>query len=249
MKTQILILIFVLISVPAFPQSNIQKTIELKKGQKVELSIDDASLINIRGWNEDYMEINAMVQINNGVNNDSYKLEVNEKSSIVYIEGYIQNKDQLPRMIQIKMGDQVYSFNTDDSNSPEIKKFYEEHGREGIQWTSHGVMWNINYEIKIPHQTALKIDSKFAMIDIDDFEGNVQANSKHGGVDFAVESTRKMNFNLKSDWGEIFTNLNLKFDSGQNLDHKEVTCSLNGGGGLLVELESKHGNIYLRDAK
>ena len=249
MKTYISILVFLSAFIPVFPQATIQKTIELDKNQKVALLINDANLINIRGWNEDYMEITAMVDINNNMNNDSYQLEVNEKTGTVYIEGFIQEKDKLPRIMRIKKADQVYSFNTNDSKSPEILKFYEEHGREGIQWTSHGVMWEIKYEIKIPNHTELKIESKFAMIDIDGFEGNLYANSKHGGVDFAVESTRSMDFNLKSDWGEIFTNLNLVFDSGKNQDNKEVTCSLNGGGGKIAELESKHGNIYLRDAR
>ena len=249
MKPLILIIAYFFSTAQVFPQANIQKTIEVNKGQKVEMLIDDANLINIRGWDEDYMEIIALVQINNDMNNESYQLEVNEKAGTVYIEGFIQDKDKLPRMIQIKKGDQVYFFNTDDSKSPEIMKFYEEHGRDGIQWTSHGVMWDIKYEIKTPNNTELKIVSKFAMIDIDNFEGNVQASSKHGGVDIAVESSNKVDFNLKSDWGEIFTNLNLKFDSDFNKDQKEITCSLNGGGDLFAELESKHGNIYIRDSK
>jgi hypothetical protein len=249
MKTHILILLFVFVTVQVLSQSDVHKTVELKKGQKVILSIDDANLINIRGWDEDHMEINAMVLINNGNNDDSYQLEVGEKNGIIYIDGFIHNKDKLPRMIQIKKGGHVYSFNTDDSKGPEITKFYEEYGRDGVQWTSHGVMWDINYEIRVPNNTELEVNSKFAMIDIDNYKGNIHANSKHGGVDIAVESSRKIDFNLKSDWGEIFTNLNLKFDSGLNKDQKEITCSLNGGGSLFAELESKHGNIYIRDAR
>jgi hypothetical protein len=249
MKTHFLLLLFVIITVQAQSQSGIQKTAEIKKGQKVVLVIDDANLINIRGWDENYIEINATVLINNGNNDDAYQLEVAEKNGIMHIEGFIQNKDKLPRMIQIKKAGQVYSFNTDDSRGPQIMKFYEEHGRDGIQWTSHGVMWDINYDVRIPNDSHLHVNSKFAMIDIDDFEGNIQASSKHGGVDVAVEPSRKIDFNLKSGWGEIFTDLNLTFDSGLNKDHKEITCSLNGGGSLFAELESKHGNIYIRDAR
>lgn len=248
MKIHILIILFVFVSLQVFSQSDIQKTVELKKGQKLIISIDDANLINIRGWDEDHMEINVMVLINNGNNDDSYQLEAGEKNGIVHIEGSIQNKDKLPRMIQIKKGGQVYSFNTDDNKGPEIMKFYEEQGREGIEWTSHGVMCDIKYEIRIPNNTDLKVNSRFAMIDIDDFEGNIQASSKHGGVDIAIESSKKIDFNIKSDWGEIFTNLNLIFDAGYSKDYKEITCSLNGGGNLFAELESKHGNIYIREA-
>lgn len=249
MKSLILIFAFFFTANHVFPQSSINKSIEVKKGQGVHVSIDDAQLINVRSWNENYMEITASIQINNGKNNDSYTMEVYEKAGRVHVDGIIRNKDKLPKMIQMKKGDQVYSFNTDDSKSPEIMKFYEEYGREGILWTSHGVMWEINYEIKIPSSVELNINSKFAMIDIENYEGNVQANSKHGGVDYALDSNKKMDFNLKSDWGEIFTNLDLNFNTGHKRDEREVTCSLNGGGGPLAILESKHGNIYLRDAK
>jgi hypothetical protein len=109
-------------------------------------------------------------------------------------------------------------------------------------------MWDINYEIRIPNNTDLEVNSRFAMIDIDDFEGNIQASSKHGGVDVAVEPSRKIDFSLKSGWGEIFTDLNLTFDPGYRRDQREITCSLNGGGRLFAELESKHGNIYIREA-
>jgi len=249
MKTliQILACFFVVINVTA--QSEIQKSINIENGQNVNIEINDANLIDVKGWDENYISINATIQINNGINDDSYKIETHNESGAVYIAGFIQDKDQLPRIIQIKKGDQIYSFNTDDRNSPEIKKFYEEHGQDGIQWTSHGVMWTIKYEISVPQNTRLKIDSKFGLIDIENFNGNLQANSKHGGVDLAVKPTRKIDFNLKSEWGEIFTDLKLKFNEADLNRSTEINCKLNGGGGPVTVLESKHGNIYLREMK
>ena len=175
--------------------------------------------------------------------------DVSNEGGEVFAKGFIQNKDQLPRIKKKKKGDQIYSFNTDDINSPDIRKFYEEQGKDGIQWTSHGVMWDILYEISVPQHIQLNIHSKFGLIDIENFNGSIQANSKHGGVDLAVNASRKMDFNIKSDWGEIFTDLDLNFDKTKLRKWTEFTCNLNGGGGAMASLESKHGNIYLRESK
>ena len=238
---------FIFINVSA--QTSLLETNYVKNNQKVNIEINDANLINVSGWNESYISIKALIQINNGENDESYKIETQNKSGEVYIEGFIQDKDQLPRIIQIKKGDQIYSFNTDDLSSPEIQKFYDEQGKDGIQWTSHGVMWDIQYEISVPQHIQLSINSKFGLIDIENFNGSIQANSKHGGVDLAVNSSRKMDFNLKSDWGEILTDLNLNFNKTEFKKWTEITCDLNGGGGTMAILESKHGNIYLRESK
>lgn len=238
---------FVLINLSA--QSTLEESIEVKRNQKVNITISDANLINVTGWNENHILVKAIVQINNGKNDDSYKIETEEKDGEIYIEGFIRDKNQLPRIIQIKKGDQIYSFNTDDMNSPDIQKFYEEQGSDGIQWTSHGVMWDIQYEISLPQHIQLNIKSKFGLIDIENFDGSIQANSKHGGVDLAVNASKKIDFNLKSDWGEIFTDLDLKFDNSKTKNLSNFSCNLNGGGGTMASLESKHGNIYLRESK
>ena len=57
------------------------------------------------------------------------------------------------------------------------------------------------------------------MIDIKNFNGSIQANSKHGGVDLAVNASRKMDFHLKSDWGEIYTDLPIHSHAEQSADH------------------------------
>jgi hypothetical protein len=249
MKKLIALFVFFFIWATVFAQTSLQETVDVSRNQKVNITVNDANLINISGWDENYISIKASVQINNGKNDDSYKIEIQNKEGAVYIEGFIRNKDQLPRIIQIKKGDQIYSFNTDDINSPDIQKFYEEQGKDGIQWTSHGVMWDIQYEISIPQHVHLNVHSKFGLIDIENFNGSLQANSKHGGVDLAVNASRKMDFNIKSDWGEIFTDLDLNFDKTKIRKWTEFSCDINGGGGTLASLESKHGNIYLRESK
>jgi hypothetical protein len=249
MKKLITVFACFLVWMNVIAQSTLQETIEVNKNQKVNITISDANLINVSGWDENHILVKATVRINNGKNDDSYKINTENKNGEVYIEGFIQEKSQLPRIIQIKKGDQVYSFNTDDMNSPDIQKFYEEQGHDGIQWTSHGVMWDIQYEISIPQHVQLNINSKFGLIDIENFNGSIQANSKHGGVDLAVNTSSKMDFNLRSDWGEIFTDLDLRFDKNGSKNWTQISCDLNGGGGTLASLESKHGNIYLRASK
>ena len=249
MKQLTLSLGIILCHLIAFSQTEISKRIDVKNGQEVSIECLDANLINVTGWDENYISLLAKVRINNGQNDDAYLVNVSTEKGTIHITGSILDKDQLPKMIQIKKGDQIYTFNTDDKNSPEIQQFYNEQGKDGIQWFSHGVMWHIDYEIMIPQSVNLNITSKHGLIEIDNYRGPISANSKHGGVDMAISPNSKSEINLSTDWGEVFTDLNLKYNEIPSGNKTVVSCRMNGGGGPSVILESKHGNIYFREMK
>lgn len=246
MKKMIIGLYLILCNLVVFSQTEISRQVDVNKGQEVSIECSDANLINVSGWEENYISLQARVSINNGNNDDAYSIDITHEKGSLLIAGSIMDKDELPIMIQIKKGDQIYSFNTSDMNSPEIQQFYKDQGREGVQWVSHGVMWHIEYEIMVPQSINLNITSKHGLIEINNFGGPVLANSKHGGVDMAISPNAKSEFNLKSDWGEVFTNITLEYNEIKPGNITEISCEMNGGGGPLVVLESKHGNIYLR---
>ena len=210
-----------------------------------------AELINIRGWDGNTIELSAEVLINMGKNDDAYQFSLTDTNGGKEINGDIKDYDKLPEVIQIKKGGQVFYFDTDDWNSPQIKKFYEEEGREGISWSSHGVARAIKVEIKVPRNLgSLEVTSKFGLIDIENLNIPVKATSKHGGVDMAISSSNTNEFELDSKWGTIYTNLDLDFKTMKGFedsnDWSHVECSINGGVGPKIELISQHANIYLR---
>lgn len=247
-----IVLMFLLVTVSwqVFSQTILAERIEVKSGQKVIIDFAYANEVNVRGWDNNYISIEAKVLINMGKNDDSYIIKVGDSGGEKTITGFIKDKDNLPQMIQIKKGGQIYYFETGDWDNPKIKQFYEENGRNGIDWMSHGVAWEIDVEIKVPKDIDLKVISKHGIIDIENFPGAVKANSKHGGVDITIPGNSRNKFNLRTQWGEIYTNLDFNFSektfSSKSSSWNKVVCTLDNGSGALIDLESKHGNLYLR---
>jgi len=234
-----------------FAQTNITESVNVKAGDDIAMEFPYAELIDIRGWDGNTIELTAEVNINMGKNDDAYQFNLTNENGNQEIIGQIKDFDKLPEMIQIKKGGQVFYFDTEDWNSPEIKKFYEEEGREGISWSSHGVARKIKIEIKVPRNLgSMEVTSKFGLIDIEELNIPLKATSKHGGVDMMVSSSNTNEFTLDSKWGMIYTNLDLDFKTMKGFedsaDWSHVECSINGGNGPKIELISQHANIYLR---
>ncbi len=235
-----------------FAQTSEVEQVEIQGGQVASLEFDYANLINVRGWSERYIEIRSNVLINMGKNDNAWTVDVENTEKGKKITGYIKDRNKLPEMITIRKDGQTYYFDTNDWNSPALQAFYDEHERKGYQWMSHGLAWEIEIEIMVPVNIILDISSKHGLIDIENFTGQVVANSKHGGIDIAMPVSSTNHFDLNSRWGEIYTNLDFKFDKKSFPDGEKwnyVACSLNGGKGALIKLQSKHGNLYLRKGK
>lgn len=233
-------------------QSRTEKQVNILQGQTASFQIDYANLINIRGWDKSYIEIRSDVLINMGKNDDAWNIKTEDTDKGKKITGYIREREKLPEMITIKKNGQTYYFDRDASRGSALQKFYDEHGRGGYEWMSHGVAWEIEIEIMIPKNIILDITSKHGLIDIEDFTGEIVADSKHGGIDIAMPASSANRFDLNSRWGEIYTNLDFKYEKRSFPDGEKwntVISSLNGGNGDLIKLQSKHGNLYLRKGK
>jgi hypothetical protein len=246
---KIFIFIILLASVNySFAQSKISKRYEVNINQSIKLQCDDANIISIVGWSENYISIDASVRINNNQQNDAFQLEQVTDGNTIRITGLIKDKKNLPKVITIKKGDEVFTFNTDDWDSPEIQKFYKEHGKEGIEWTSHGISREINLVIKLPQKSDVMITSKHGIIEMENILGKVEANSTHGGIDVSVSKNMKGKLDAKTKWGTIYSNLNMEIDKESSSDKEwnNIIARINGGNGASLKLESRHANIYLR---
>jgi hypothetical protein len=72
--------------------------------------------------------------------------------------------------------------------------------------------------------------------------------SAHGLVDVTLPANTKANLTMDSDWGELYTDMNIEIDTsdeGMKTYSSKVKGTLNGGG-VNINLSSAHGNIYLR---
>lgn len=233
----------------SYAQSVITERYETSENQVIQLEFDDANIIKVEGWNENYISIEASISINDNTQNDAYTIEETSLKGAIKITGYLKDKEKLPQVIRIKKGDEIFTFNTDDRNSPEIQRFYQDHGEDGISWKSHGVSWDINLTVKLPRHNDIIITSKHGIIELHNISGNIEANSIHGGIDLTLNSNMKSKLNAMTKWGNIYSNVDLDIDieSSSNKEWNHIVANFNGGNGNSLTLESKHANIYLRN--
>lgn len=233
-------------------QDNINRTIPVRSGQNVEFDFRYPELIRISNWDRNEIGITGSVNINMGENNDAFELVVDEGSTIL-VTSKIRDYDKLPQRIVVRQDDKEYVFNTNDWNDPELQKFFDEHGRSGYQWISHGVMKDIKLTIMVPRNINVSVYAKHGLIELVDFTSSVRVNSKHGGVDVSIDPSDKVDLTVTSKYGDVYTNMDFAIDPKRNKDNLyslgSFSAALNGGGAYKLDVESKHGNIYLRRAK
>lgn len=244
----IYIFVLILSGSISYAQTNLAERYDVSTNQTIHLEFDDATIVNIQGWQENYVSIEASISINGNTQNDKYIISESVNNGNKIITGMLKDKNQIPRVISIKKGDELFTFQTDDWNAPEIQKFYDEHGEDGISWKSQGISWEIKLLIKVPRTNDLAINSKHGMIELVNLTGKVEANSIHGGIDLSVNSSLKCQLDAKTKWGDIYSNLDMNIDrnSSSNRDWNHIVATINGGSKQSITLESKHANIYLR---
>ena len=108
---------------------------------------------------------------------------------------------------------------------------------------------DILLEIKVPANTETVVESVYGMVEITSFNGPLTVVATYGGVDAAVKEQVVGQITAETNHGEIFSNLNAKFNgeaSRQGGFHTYVSAL--PGKGPAYKFDSKYGNVYLRKA-
>ena len=245
----LLSLLLLTLPVLLWGQTTVTKSVATRAEQPVTMTFTYPEQIKVEVWDKETVEVEANVSINRGENDDAFRINVDETGNALAISTEIVDRDELPERIMIHHGGQDHYFNTSDWSDPNVQAFLDQHGKENIQWTSHGPLIDILVKVFVPKNVDLKITSKFGLIEMKGITRSLTMDAKHGGLDLAVPSTTSgLAFEVACDWGEVYTDLDLDIVSsgeGRMLKDQQFTATLNGGG-QPVRLISKHGNIYLR---
>lgn len=243
----ILIIGLLSVGIAAQAQTKIEKSIATKAGQKLSLNFEDPKLIRLHTWDKNEIVIKGSVSINNGENDEAFQLEISQADNTVSVTSILKDKENIPRRIVIKKGDTEYFFKAKDNNDPAVQKFLEENGHD-YSYMSHGIIKEIELEIFIPKGMDTRIESKFGLIEVKDFQAPLVAVSKFGGIDASIVKSSTGELTARTQFGEILTNLDVKFDDKREKDHDKhwTIVSAKPGAGPRYVLESKFGKVYLR---
>jgi hypothetical protein len=231
----------------AHGQTKIEKLVPVKQGQQINFDFTWPELITFKTWAGSEIKIVAAVEINKGQNDEAFKFNVDETSSEINITSFIENYKNLPKRIVIHKGGQEYFFNTDDTNSPEVRKFKEENGDGGYDYINYGVIMDIVVEVWVPNNISIDVYSKFGMIEVFGFTGDMKIHSRFGGIDLSTSGKEAIKVGTK--FGEKFTNLTEPIKSisaGTHPGNWDWVMLGDTKSSKEHELKSDFGNIYIR---
>ena len=151
----------------------------------------------------------------------------------------------LPHRITIVDGAERIVFR----NKEELKKYQAEHGRSSYNHVSYGIDMDIILEIKVPRGMETMVESVYGLVEVKDFSGPLTVEATYGGVDAALTERSVGEVTAETNHGEIFSNLDAKFNgeaSRQGDFHTYVSAK--PGSGPKYIFDSKFGNVYIRKA-
>ena len=207
--------------------------------------------VKVQTWDKPDLLITGTVSINQGEHDSAFGLDVNVTSPEVVVVSSLKDKESIPHRISIKKGDREYFFKTSNFHDPEVQKFLAENGND-YSYRSSGILQDIQLTVFVPRNTPLKVESKHGIVEVLSFDGPLTIESKFGGADITFSTAPKGRITARSQYGEILTNLDVKFDqlpSGGKNGKRWTEITANQGNGPEVVVESKYGNIYLRKSK
>ena len=253
MKALIYIMLLFVASLNAIGQTTLEKSQSTRPGQKVKMEFKYPELVSIKTWDRNEIKIAASVSINNGQNDDAFDVTINDADGVLSIQSIINNYDEIPRRIMFSRNGEKHFFNTSDWNSPEVQAFLAKYGKNGYHHSSSGVIKDIKLTITVPKNITLDIESKFSTVEINGFSGPLAIYSKFGEVDLSVSAGSKNEIQAATKFGEIYSDLQVKFlgtaKGNPTIGKRTMVTAQVNGGGKMQQVESKFGDVYIRNSK
>ncbi|RAV97769.1 hypothetical protein [Pseudochryseolinea flava] len=243
MKKYTYLFVVMLISmVSASAQTQINKSIAIQSGQKISFVFDYPEMVRITTWDKSEIAIQGTVSINDGENDNAFELQTNTSGNTVVVKNIIRDFKNLPQRITVVRDGKKMVFHDKEA----LKKYQSENGKT-FESQSRGVDFEIILEIKVPRNVETTVQSTYGMVEVKDFTGPLTAISTYGGVDASVKEKLMGELVAETNFGQIYSNLDVKFIGENSKDeHFHTLVSAKPGTGPRYAFESKYGNVYLR---
>jgi len=228
-----------------FGQRQIDETIAVKSGQTLNMRFDYPELIQISTWDKNEISITGTATINFGANDDAFELNISNQGNEIRVENHIKNMKSLPQIVTIVDNGKKMVFRTKE----EYRKYKSENGStyDVMSW---GVDVEIVLDIKVPRTMNTSVESVYGMVEVKNFSAPLSVVAKYGGVDAALNESMVGELNAETNYGQIYSNLDVKF-GGEGLRERDfyTHVSAKPGSGPRFDFESQYGNVYLRKSK
>ncbi|WP_347159502.1 DUF4097 family beta strand repeat-containing protein [Pontibacter chitinilyticus] len=207
----------------------VQKTLAVPANKKVELQLKFGDKIKISAWDKPEASVKLTYEINGGNLNDALLLDFNSDKESARVNVDLDKDLMKTGKAEDCPGDSSFSY-------------YSENGDHSYTCAT------INYEIFVPRDADLKVETISGNIELSGLTGPVDAKSISGFVDMSLPQKKGAAVSLKTITGEVYSDLNIDFTNKREeapMVGYELTGKVNGGGSP-ISLESISNDIYLR---
>lgn len=229
MKTCSFLLLVCLFVNSVFAQKIIEKKFPWSSTQTANLNLKFADSIQVRYWDKSEVSVRISVVINSGRLNDALTVESGSTSDEITLKTDF-DKELLKKGKVEDCPDSKHSWRTEHNGA------------------DYYVCSKINYQVYLPKNAKLKLETINGNIDIKGASAPVFAKTISGYVDFSWPKSKGANLAMKTITGEVYTDLDIDLKSKKQ-KNPIVGYLLEGtvnGGGPDVRLESISNNVYLR---
>jgi hypothetical protein len=221
-------------------QTTISKNFSVVPGQKISLYFDYPKLIKVSTWEKNEVSITGSVSINDGENDDGFELTSSSTGPVLQIRGEITNIKNLPHRITIYRDGKKITF----KDKSEYKKYAAESGND-YSMMNTGIDIEIALEVKVPENSSTLLKSVYGIVEVRNFQGPIEVEATYGGVDASLDAQSTGELVAETNYGQIYSNLNVKFEGGAEKNFHSLIIA-RPGIGPKQSFESKYGNVYLR---
>lgn len=225
-------------------QTIVDRTLPVQKGQTLQLHFDYPKLVRVTTWDRNEVSIQASVSINAGENDDAFELTTSTTGNTISVRNEIRDMKNLPRRITIHEGGKTTTFRSE----ADYRKYRQETGHSGHERMSTGVDMEIVIDVKVPRNVETRVKSVYGMVEVKTFDGPLVVEATYGGVDASLAERSIGLIKAETNYGEIYTNFDTRFDGGSGDRNFYLSVSAKPGTGPSYAFESKYGNLYLRKA-
>ncbi|GAA4397990.1 hypothetical protein GCM10023187_08030 [Nibrella viscosa] len=229
MKKSLILLLIGLFIHPVFGQKIIDKKLPFSANQLVNLDFKFADSIQINYWDKPEVSVRIAVTVNGGRLNDALIVETGSTAQEITVKTDFDKE-------MIKQG------KPEDCPGERSTWSTEKNG------TRYTMCSDINYQVYLPRQAKLKLETINGNIDIRGATEAVSAKSISGFVDMSWPKGKGADLAMKTITGEVYSDLDIDF-KGKKQRNPMVGYQLEGtfnGGGPRIQLESISNNVYLR---
>lgn len=225
----ILFVVLSLVTNAVFSQKIIEKKFPWSSAQTVDLNLKFADSIQVRYWDKAEVSVRIAVVINNGRLNDALTVESGSTADEITLKTDFDQNILKKGKVEDCPGSK-HSWRTEHNG------------------TEYYVCSKINYQVYLPKNAKLKLETINGNIDIKGASGPVFAKTISGYVDLSWPKAKGANVAMKTITGEVYTDLDIDLKTKKQ-KNPIVGYLLEGtvnGGGPEVRLESISNNVYVR---